>query len=957
LRDRRRHYQHGHARLLGRDEILREITSVLDGSWPHPVGPIVLEGKPGHGKTALLNAAAHIARHVGLEVVRARCVEGDQLHPNRLLLEILRYLDGSDLDQDAHPRDALDDRETLGALILERLASRSDGTVLIAVDDAQWIDSESGLWMLEFLCRRAHEQKVHVLVTLQPRRPGTHASALDQLVFEHNARLFTLEPLNVHDVDAFLGQRFAIKPDHAVVEQLHRQTGGVPLLLVLTINDGTQLESESVPSTAPQLSGNASIVRWILTRVTSLQDDVHSLLESVSVLGPEADFRVAAAAASLETVVAARISDQLVELDIFRPGRPLNFMYEIVRSSIYADIPVERRWEIHEFAAEVLSAKGNVELAAEHLLRTEPRNNNWAARTLTDAAREAMVSNDFERADRYAHRAVAESVGMSVPPELSLILARIAGQTGDPAVAEHLETAITQGADLVAIANTALELLDQLWEMPCQSRLLDSLSRIHDELEKIDPELALRVEVVETLAGRRTLDLPDGAEVVQLGTRRQGSDSLRGVSAALAAVDACATPNGPTFGEVMAIVRENLTIEVIARSESRWASSAIIRVLAGLVRMGATADVTPLLTLAHTEAMRNDHNVDAVKLGLLLSETHEMRGRLDQADGMLVQVMSVMPSGSPWYHAARISRAILEMLRGEPEGGQDPLDDFDFDDWRVLGPLHDAHCVEECGRLQLMRSQWQSALDAFAHAELLARARGIENPALTSWRVGRVSALVHLDEQADALDLAEQNLELARAFGAPTPIARALRALASAASAPEQRIGPLQEAVELLDGRSNVVETCLTMIDLGRAHLEMTETSSARTILRDAADMAVRIGASSLVTAAAEELHATGARPRRLHTRGSDSLTPAERRVVLLAAEGMTNGAIARSLYVSLKTVESHLARAYRKLGVKSRTELSGLLRVGDRVESEHGADAPPYSSVRPLHRHNGKPG
>ena len=110
-------------------------------------------------------------------------------------------------------------------------------------------------------------------------------------------------------------------------------------------------------------------------------------------------------------------------------------------------------------------------------------------------------------------------------------------------------------------------------------------------------------------------------------------------------------------------------------------------------------------------------------------------------------------------------------------------------------------------------------------------------------------------------------------------------------------------------------------------------------VLRDAADIAVRIDAASLVRDAAEELHASGARPRRLHLRGSDALTPAERRVALLAAEGMTNGGIATSLYISMKTVESHLARAYRKLGVKSRAELAGLFGLDPRLDVERASD------------------
>ena len=77
---------------------------------------------------------------------------------------------------------------------------------------------------------------------------------------------------------------------------------------------------------------------------------------------------------------------------------------------------------------------------------------------------------------------------------------------------------------------------------------------------------------------------------------------------------------------------------------------------------------------------------------------------------------------------------------------------------------------------------------------------------------------------------------------------------------------------------------------------------------------------------AREELKATGARPRRDWRTGVEALTPSELRVVTLAAEGRTNREIAHELYVTLKTVEGHLSRAYTKLGIKGRAELPTVI-------------------------------
>ncbi|HEV3377487.1 MAG TPA: helix-turn-helix transcriptional regulator, partial [Thermoleophilaceae bacterium] len=100
--------------------------------------------------------------------------------------------------------------------------------------------------------------------------------------------------------------------------------------------------------------------------------------------------------------------------------------------------------------------------------------------------------------------------------------------------------------------------------------------------------------------------------------------------------------------------------------------------------------------------------------------------------------------------------------------------------------------------------------------------------------------------------------------------------------------------------------------------------------LHQALALARRGGATALATTVEEELAASGARRRRGEASGRDALTPSERRVARMAAEGMTNRQIAEALFVTLKTVGWHLGNAYRKLGVESREELAALLSSKD---------------------------
>jgi DNA-binding CsgD family transcriptional regulator len=96
--------------------------------------------------------------------------------------------------------------------------------------------------------------------------------------------------------------------------------------------------------------------------------------------------------------------------------------------------------------------------------------------------------------------------------------------------------------------------------------------------------------------------------------------------------------------------------------------------------------------------------------------------------------------------------------------------------------------------------------------------------------------------------------------------------------------------------------------------------------LREGLQLADHMGATPLIRTARHELHATGARPRRAAHTGADALTPTERRVAELATEGMTNPQIAQALFVTSKTIQTHLAHAYRKLGIDSRRDLPAAL-------------------------------
>ena len=122
------------------------------------------------------------------------------------------------------------------------------------------------------------------------------------------------------------------------------------------------------------------------------------------------------------------------------------------------------------------------------------------------------------------------------------------------------------------------------------------------------------------------------------------------------------------------------------------------------------------------------------------------------------------------------------------------------------------------------------------------------------------------------------------------------------------------------------LEHARVLVDLGATLRATGQRTAAREPLFDGLALAARCGAKALERRARSELAAIGARPRSTDRFGADSLTPSERRVVELAATGCTNREIAQMLFVTEKTVETHLGRAFRKLDVASRRQLPEVL-------------------------------
>jgi ATP/maltotriose-dependent transcriptional regulator MalT len=229
------------------------------------------------------------------------------------------------------------------------------------------------------------------------------------------------------------------------------------------------------------------------------------------------------------------------------------------------------------------------------------------------------------------------------------------------------------------------------------------------------------------------------------------------------------------------------------------------------------------------------------------------------------------------------------------------------------------------GQLRFAQGRFEQAVADLLQLERLSTrwaAIGMPTPPA---RICAARALAAVGDRERAREMADAALTHARRWGAPTLMSHALRTFAMAVDGAD-RLAALEEAVGVLDGSPARLVRAEALADLGAARRRARHRADARPPLREALELARRCGAVGLAKMAFDELAATGERVRRYTPIGVESLTPSQRRVAELAASGLTNREIGQALFLTVKTIESHLAAAYDKLGIRSRSQLPAAL-------------------------------
>jgi DNA-binding CsgD family transcriptional regulator len=202
---------------------------------------------------------------------------------------------------------------------------------------------------------------------------------------------------------------------------------------------------------------------------------------------------------------------------------------------------------------------------------------------------------------------------------------------------------------------------------------------------------------------------------------------------------------------------------------------------------------------------------------------------------------------------------------------------------------------------------------------------GGASPLATRWRSRAAPVLAAAGDGEQARRMAHVDLERAARWGAASGIGAAVRA-AALADGGDDAVERLREAAEALERSPARLEHARALTDLGAALRRANRRLQAQAALTDGLQLATSCGGRAVAERARVELLAAGGRSSDPHGRGAEQLTASERRVAELAAEGRSNPEIAQALFVTRKTIETHLGRVYRKLGIGGREELPALI-------------------------------
>jgi DNA-binding NarL/FixJ family response regulator len=918
--------------LLGRDSEIARIAALVDAARTGASGALVLSGEPGVGKSALLAAARAAAGD--MRVLEARGVETEADIAFAGLLELTRpVLDLIHLLPEAQATalntalaltgPAQADRFAVHAATLSLLAAAAGGDgLLVAIDDAHWLDAPSRA-AIAFAARRLQAEGVAIVMAMRNgQAPDLDAAGLPTLA---------VEPLGDAQARALLEREAGAGLATAVRDRILADARGNPLALhelpqELTADQRAGREPLAIP-----LPTGPAIERAFAHRLDVLPDDATAaLLVAAAADTGELEWISAALDRIGSAAVAIEPAERAGLVDI--AGGSLRFRHPLVRAAIYHGADAADRRRAHDALARALEDSGHDDRRAWHLAAAAvaPDENVAAAlEAAGDGARRrgglASAASALEQAGRLSPDPAGRSRRMREA-------ARDWWMSGNSQrAAAAIDDALERASDPVERADVQ-RVRAQLELSRGRPRAAHDLL-VHEAglIADIDPTRAALMHAEAAGAhmasgdmaalerrGRDAIALADAAGAVEAGslarialaeclvTRGNGYASYLELKAHEPML-----LDPPTWAHASDLVT---MVAVCAMWMEDWDfADRLLAAVVGNARATSALRALPFaLAIRSSAGFRRGAWRDALSdadEAVRLARDIEMKPQLATALGMLAQVQAAI--GAP---DARSTAHETVALSNEV-GGESLV----FYGDAALG-------LAELG------AGSDDAVAALERAVERGERLGCNEPGIGLAHGDLVEAYVRAGRAEDAGRVLARYAELVEHSDCATPRA-VLERCRVLLAAPNDLDARIAEATRAAAESPSPFERARTDLVIGERLRRARRRTEAREPLRAALATFERLGANPWEERARAELTASGERARRRTAEPSgDELTPQELRIAQLVAEGASNKEAAAALFLSPKTIEYHLASAYRKLGVHKRAALGNALR--DRVSA-----------------------
>ncbi|MFF0097264.1 AAA family ATPase [Streptomyces canus] len=896
--------------LVGRETETAEIVQRVGADRSHS-DVLILTGDPGAGKSTLLGIAADSARSAGGRVLRAVGSESEAhlgfagLH--QMLRPVLGEAEGLPSRQRAALRAVLGldecaetpDAMVVGLAVLTLLSDLAEtAPLLVVVDDAQWIDRGS-LDALSFVARRMDSEPVTLLLGVRTAAtlPG----------FDKGYERLELHPLDGAAANRLL-DRQPTSPTGRTRVRILEEAAGNPLALV-ELAHATAVRNPEGSSVEGPLPVTDRLERIFAGHAANLPEPTRRVL----LLLAAADAADAQAAAMGLAEADDKAWDPADRAGLVRQdGSGIVFRHPLVRSAVYHAASFEERRQAH--------------LALAELLREEPDRRAWhlaAATVRPDQDVSAALQQTADRARRrggFAAAAAAQERAAELSPhreDRARLLAEAAASavfTGQLGWVEHLAAAVRECTDDPALLGKAALATGRLMSLgPRHTAAFALLMRVADEAANARSPL-----VLDALAAAAVVRYYSGAESQQ----RQIQSLLSGMpddaaGAALHAwVMAVSDPGGA--GASLAPVLP----ELIAEAKGDAQRLTALAIVAWLL------DQTTLAARTFDEAFDQwqAHGPLPDGLGCAAGWTRLEQGRWAEARSVAADI-AAMASAAGLDHAEACAQALdatVVALLGDPAAARrlaeralslvDPLESRSVAVFarRALGMAAVAEGDYDTAYTQFRSAFTDDGDPVHYHVSYTVLAE----LAAAAVRRGRQ------EHAAQLLERSARDLGTGMSARVATLIDRGRALLAD----PEHAEPFFQAALAQPAGEQWPFERAQTRLDYGEWLRRRRRIAEARPLLSAALETFQRLGARPWVERAQAELRAAGIEATDVVPSAFTELSPQQQQIVQLAARGLTNREIGEKLFLSPRTVGSHLYRVFPKLGITARSQLRDVL-------------------------------